>query len=373
MMARSLVPYGPPKRRFHYAATSALLSMVLVSAACSGASDPPTTGPLETCDLAQDETRYLCGTELQTPSGLILVMGDSLVDVDTNSRQRIVGLPVVDVSTLSHPWDRVFSALQVGSDAVIACTEGCGAMDVFAIGREDLTATPIGKGHPAPGVNSVWLKNQSAAGCTLTEVSLVGEILRAPAPIDCEIRIVEEAVVGLVGSTYRDGVISGVILNPDDLTIATTDIGEVIGTFQGYVLHHVRGRAEFSLLDTRTGDVSKIEVPTRVGQPSYGLLSPNGKYLAVSFADQTWAFDLWILDTELLEWAEVLSMPASAFAKATDIVWASDGRLVIVGEFEGAGGQVSTWVPGEPELQVQPFGFETYGSIAALCTTEQCP
>jgi hypothetical protein len=63
-------------------------------------------------------------------------------------------------------------------------------------------------------------------------------------------------------------------------------------------------------------------------------------------------------------------MPVEALVKSTGVQWASDGRLVIVGDFDVVGRQLATWVPGEPELRVQPFDFETYASIAALVRTD---
>ena len=113
-------------------------------------------------------------------------------------------------------------------------------------------------------------------------------------------------------------------------------------------------------------------MPVRFGQPGYGKLSPDDRYLAVSFTDSRQVFDIWLLDTETLQWTRVPSMPVSAFVKATSFAWVPDGRLVILLTLEAGGHQLATWTPGDPELQVRELDHELVASAAVLCTLPEC-
>ena len=49
-----------------------------------------------------------------------------------------------------------------------------------------------------------------------------------------------------------------------------------------------------------------------------------------------------------------------------------EGRLVILLTLETGGRQLTTWMPGDPELEVRDLNYELVGSAVVLCTFPEC-
>jgi hypothetical protein len=88
------------------------------------------------------------------------------------------------------------------------------------------------------------------------------------------------------------------------------------------------------------------------------VASPDGRLLAVSFEHPAWPgprqrLDVWLLDLIELVWRHLPSMPVPAALKATGLSWAPDGRLVLLGDFDGLGSALAVWRPGQDRLAVR--------------------
>ncbi|NOX23959.1 MAG: hypothetical protein GXP36_12860 [Actinobacteria bacterium] len=351
---------------------SLIVAFGLVLVACTGGGVPgrAETIAVEACVESVDPFESLCGRTLDGPTGLVLVVGDSLVDIDVDTRQRIEGLP--DGSGFVPPAEQPIWAQRVGPDAVIGVGDSSGRWEVFAVRPGSLRAIPVGFGSPTPGLGGVWLREKiSVDDCRLSKVGLDGATLYESSPTDCSVSFAETSL-GLVGQREVDGALSGVIVDPEDLSTTLFDVGMIRGVLGNRILHQAARGSDFALLDTLTGDEITIDLPVRFGQPGYGQLSPDGRYLAIPFKSPLQVFDIWVLDILTLQWSRVPSMPVVAEVKATTISWVADGRLVILLTLEPAGHQLTTWTPGDPELQVRQLDYALDASVVVWCTTNEC-
>ncbi|VAV97050.1 hypothetical protein MNBD_ACTINO02-647 [hydrothermal vent metagenome] len=345
--------------------------LVLVACTGGGAPDRAETIAVEACVESANPYESLCGRALEGPTGLVLVVGDTVVDIDADTRQRIEGLP--DGSGFVPPASQPIWAQRVGSDAVVGVADSSGRLEVFTVRPGSLRAIPVGFGSPIPGLGGVWLREKiSADECRLSKVTLGGDILSASTSVGCDVSLIEETSVGLVGVREVEGVFSGVILDSENPSTTLFEIGSIRGIFGSRVLHQAGGGSDFVVFDTLTGEEITIDLPVRFGQPSYGRLSPDGRYLAIPFKSPLQVFDIWVLDTETLQWARVPSMPVASGVKATSLAWVPDGRLIILLTLEPAGHQLATWTPGDSELQVRQLDYELEASVAVWCTTNEC-
>jgi len=117
-------------------------------------------------------------------------------------------------------------------------------------------------------------------------------------------------------------------------------------------------RGPLELHDLRAGRVTPLNLPTSQGYPSPWPVSPDSRYLPVSFEtpeQRQQVMDLWLLDLSTMAWLHVPSMPAYTALKLTSLSWAPDGRLVLLGEFYESGPLLVTWRPGDPALAVLPY------------------
>ena len=115
----------------------------------------------------------------------------------------------------------------------------------------------------------------------------------------------------------------------------------------------------FTLSDRRTGASQQIPRPSRVGRPGGGLLSPDRRLLAVEFGDPAWdggpaqLMDVWVLDLRTRRWRQLPGMPLLAALKLTSLAWTGDGRLLLLGRFDGVGDALAVWHPGQDRLAVR--------------------
>ncbi len=311
---------------------------------------------------------FLDGEPLEIPSELLIVAGDSLIEVDSGSIERIDGLPQAN--------DAEFWTQRGGPFAVVHCFIGCQGDDLFILAQGESTARPIGSGFPTPGIDGVWIKRISSGDtCTLTKTNWTGQIVRPETEFDCGTSLIAETSLGLVGWTERGyGQIQGVLIDPSSLA-EVLQVGEIHGVVDNELLY--RDGDSLVLLDTKSGSETSIQFPTDVGQPDFGELSPDGRHLAVSFKNPAWPgprqlLDVWLLDTSTHEWTRLPSMPVAAFLKGTDVTWTADGRIVMYGDFDQVGVALATFTPGDRHLRVLEINHSPAASIVAWCTTPEC-
>jgi len=314
---------------------------------------------------------FLDGVPLSIPSNLVLLSGDTIVDVDTDASRRLDGLPVGE--------DLVVGTVAVGEGAVVlVCAVKCDAPELFAVDGHSGVAQSIGFGLPAPAPDGVWAtRHVSETACTLSKLGLDGTILISERPFDCDISVVEETSMGLVAVPNSRPEL-GAILDPETLdTLFQTD--RIIAVLDGRVLSF--DGDSFTLLDPVNDSGTEIARPTDIGVPSYGRISPDGRLVAISFEHPAWPgprqrLDVWVLEVATLEWVRLPSMPVSAALKTTTEAWAPDGRFVMFGSFEEAGHDVATWRdvvatwrPGDRALGIRELDASPAASLVVWATT----
>ncbi len=77
--------------------------------------------------------------------------------------------------------------------------------------------------------------------------------------------------------------------------------------------------------------------------------------------------DLWLLDTATLEWSQLPGMPVAAALKSLATDWTADGRVVMLGAFDGVGNAIVTWAPTDDHFQLRTTNVRST-SIAAMST-----
>ena len=346
-----------------------LLVLGVFPAALVGCNNAPTeslasTQPVSTTSPVESESEafpvaFLEGVPLPSPSSLVLLSGDILIDVDAGSERRVDGLPVGE--------DLVLWNVAAGGGAVVMvdCHVECGGPEVFAVDVESGAARSIAFGFPTPAPDGVWVKRYvSEAACTLSKVGLDGATLAAERAFDCDLAVGEETSLGLVVSLAQDGS-EGAILDPETLD-TVIETGNVLAVIEDQLLSWEGG--SFTVRDHATGAERELASPTDVGTPSNAGTSPDGRVIAVTFQHPAWPgprqrLDVWMLEVATWEWSRLPSMPVAAALKATDEAWAPDGRFVIFGSFDQAGHAVATWRPGDRDLAVRQIDADPSGSL----------
>lgn len=340
---------------------AALIAVGLIVTGCTTDSTPPPQP--ERTSLGPEDPMPLRGAEVSKPTDIQLVDGMRLVDPDTGRWRAIAGIPASEAL-----WTTAF---QVGRHTVVSigCDECTSPPRVYVLSPDNAQASFLGTAEEAaPAADGVWLKHQHGADqCTLGKVTLEGDQLVAPQRIDCGLHPREETALGLLARSDNR---QDSIRDPHNLrrTVADAwDIHAVVGTTMVTSSAH-----EFVLID---GDHrTAIPTPAVVGTASDGGLSPDGRYLEISFEHPAWPgprqrLDAWVLDLQTQRWIHAPSMPVAAGLKTTTELWSADGRLLIVGwlgEGDNARDTVASWRPGDDELALHRVSLpdKQYGVIA---------
>jgi len=319
--------------------------------------------PTEADVSVQYPIEYLHGVSSDEPTGVQIVAGSFLIDVDTGSARHIAGLPELD--------ELNFWSMAAADRAVISATcTGCTNPHVFVLDRASESVVPIGAGFAAAAPDGVWLTNYaSPTSCTMSKVAFDGSTIRPAEPMDCKSSIRGESEIGLV-VRRSDIEPTHALLSAVDLSVIAdlTGFNSVVGA---RVL--TKGGKEFGLFDPLTGEGVEFEAPTSIGTPSAGQLNPDGTLVAVAFGHPAWPgprqrLDVWILHLDTLTWSHLPSMPVAAALKATSYQWLADGRFAIFGDFDHLGSALATWRPGDPQLVVHPLAVATSPGAAMWCT-----
>jgi hypothetical protein len=336
--------------------------------ACTGASgsDPVSVGsapstPTSDGGGARYEIGFLSGRELRRPSNLILLSGESVLDVDSGRAQPVSGLPRHNDQTA---WG--FSA---GDQAFIQIDcSACSSPEVFGLDGSLGQATSIGYGFAAPADDGIWFtKFLTDSTCLLMKTTLSGATLIQERPFECGFTLVEHSSLVLVAFA-TDG--TWAFIDPNTLESSFT-APKILGVIGERIL--VSDQSGVALVDPASDSETRTLLPTEVGQPSYGVPSPDGKVVAISFEHPAWPgprqrMDVWLLEVDTMEWSRLPSMPIAAALKATDLDWTPDGRLVIFGSFEDVGHAIAVWEPGQTELEILVTQFDPTGSLVANTT-----
>jgi hypothetical protein len=135
---------------------------------------------------------------------------------------------------------------------------------------------------------------------------------------------------------------------------------------------HERHAGPFTLTDLRARTSHRVSRPTPHGYAGMGLPSPDGRLLAVEFADLSWSqvqgqvSDIWLLDVQARRWRRLPGMPLITGVKFMSMAWTGDGRLVLAGDFERFGEALAVWRPGQDQLAVKRLALPEYAGSDAF-------
>ena len=324
------------------------------------ATAPPTVGAVAST-AAPITPHRLAGMALTGPTRLeLLVSGNPprLLDIDAGTSREVAGVPA--------GGDRTSWVQPVGRDAVIVSEAGLATAEVFRLRPDAATATPVGRAfnvvasHDGGGL---WLWAQrDGRRCSLREVGLDGRQRRPARRVGCDTPPMADTDLGLLvpAEGPRPDEPLTALVDPDD--------GRRLASYP--VVHAVAGdlvlwgteeldRGPFTLSDRRTGVARKIRRPSRVGSAGNSLLSPDRRLLAMEFGDPAWEggptqlMDVWVLDLRTRRWRQLPGMPLLVALKFTSMAWTGDGRLLLLGSFDGVGDALAVWRPGQDRLAVR--------------------
>jgi hypothetical protein len=182
--------------------------------------------------------------------------------------------------------------------------------------------------------------------------------------VPCTIGLLGDTSLGLLAWT-EDGEGATALLDPGSGRVVAR-YPQVYGVVGDLVLWGERDAGTFTLSDRRTGASHRLPRPTPHGQPDLGLASPDGRLLAVEFADPSWSqvqgqvSDIWLLHLRSRRWRRLPGMPLITGLKFMSMAWTGDGRLVLAGDFERFGKAVATWRPGQDQLAVKRLALPAY-------------
>jgi hypothetical protein len=332
--------------------TAFLLAVVatLVSTAASTAARAQSRSPDA---VTTASPKPFLGVPLTGSTGLTLLVADDLpvlLDVDTGRVTPIGGLNV-------H-GSPVLSVLAVGQDAVVwldrrTSADRTPAAEIYVVRHKGRRATRIATAWevaPAANGQAVWLTSfKDARHCALREVALSGRQLRGR-PIPCSTRLID----GGSGALLVEG--SSVV---DPLTMRTLLRTNAVWAVAGhYALTDAGCCRPLTVTDLRSGARRTLPWPSRIGGTDQAAVEPNGKLVAVDFADPayggggTQVTDAWLLNPATGRLQHLPDMPADVALKFTSMSWTNDGRLVWLAQTEGHD-VVAVWRPGEKRIAVR--------------------
>ena len=311
----------------------------------------------------------LAGVPLAGRTGLwLLVARDPtpfVADLDQEHVRPVTGLPVAG--------ERVVSVLPVAEHAVIVSERTCASCrppgpEVYGIWRGSATAVRLGTAQEVVAARdgrAVWLvDHETATSCTLRQVGLEGGLRRPARPVSCTTKLLSELPAGLL-------VASGPSEDPWDRPTSLVDrrgrrtrlgfpAADLLAATGELVLTSAEPLAPLTLTDLSSGARWRLGWPSRLrGGTHIAAVHPNGRHIAVGFyglaAPGEGGYDLWLLDTIGRRWQHLPDFPAAdVVAKATDLAWTGDSRLVLLTQTATLGQVVAVWRPGQPRLAIRP-------------------
>ena len=347
------------------------------ASAASPAVPATAAGTAEAVPAKSDPRGFLApsGAPVIRGSGLRLVVADppALLDVANGETTPVPGLAT------DRPG--VYDVLSVGGTAVFVRTRACldcmpsGEAFVLRDGRA-VSLGPAWSVAPSLDGRGVWILSYvDTRRCVLREVGLDGHARRPERPIDCRARLRKETPAGLLVD------VAARTYGPPDSALLDPATGGALGRYpridavtEHFTLTQLTqaGRQShpgtpartaaagvaraappsgFVLTDLQRGTQHPLPWPSRLDRTGESALDPSGRFLAVAFANPEASeaqrrVDIWVLDTAARRWRQVPGMPARTTLERTSMAWAPDGRLVILGHFDGLGDLVAAWLPG---------------------------
>lgn len=291
----------------------------------------------------------LRGVPLRGETGLRLLVADNppfVLDVDAGSVTSVPGVPEMSRGTLS--------VVGVAGRAAVVVARSAPDADIYAVRGRGARVSHLGTGRdvtPASDGRAVWVKSfVNRSNCALRQVGLDGREIRAPRSFPCASTIYAGGSLGLVVNRIR-------VLDPlTGRTVLKARWGVLAAAGENLLL--AGPGKQFTLMNAATRAQRRLPWPsvlTGIDQPA---VDPRGRLVALAFADPAWkgggkqALDVWLLDTQTGELAQLPGMPAFVSLKSTSMAWTHDGWLVLLGESSGED-LVAVWRPGRRRLAVQ--------------------
>jgi hypothetical protein len=288
-----------------------------------------------------------------------------VVDLDQASVQPVTGL--------RSDGERVVSVLPVGEHAVIVSDRVCTGCrppgpEVYGIWRGSTAAVRLGRPQQVAAAHdgrAVWLLgHQTTTACTLRQVGLDGRPRQPARPVSCTTTLLGELPAGLL-------VASGTSEDPWERPASLIDhhgrrtrlgfpAADLLAATGQLVLTSAEPLAPLILTNLRSDASWQLGWPSRLrGGTHLAAVHPNGRDIAVGFhglaAPGQAGYDLWLLNTATRRWQHLPDLPAADIAaKATDMAWTGDGRLVVLTATATLGQVVAVWRPGQPRLALRP-------------------
>ena len=321
--------------------------------------------------------RSLAGLPLTGPTRLrLLVASDPtpfLVDLDHGSVQPVTGLPA--------DGERVVSVLPVGEHAVIVSDRACTSCrppgpEVYGIWRHSTSAVRLGSPQQVAATSdgrAVWLlSHRTTTACTLRQVGLDGRPRRPAQPVSCTTKLLGEVPAGLLVAT-------GTSEDPWQWPTSLVDhhghrtrlgfpAADLLAATGQLVLTSAEPKTPLTLTNLRSRASWRLGWPSRLrGGTHIAAVHPNGRDIAIGFHGLATpgeeGYDLWLLDTATHRWRHLPDLPAADIAaKATDMAWTGDGRLVVLTQTATLGQVVAVWQPGQPRLALRQIKLPTPSS-----------
>lgn len=295
-----------------------------------------------------------------------------MVDLDQDSVQPVTGLPT--------DGERVVSVLPVGEHAVIVSDRVCTSCrppgpEVYGIWRGSTSAVRLGSAQEVVAARegrSVWLLgHQTTTACTLRQVGLDGRLRRPARPVLCTTKLLGELPAGLL-------VASGASEDPWERPTSLVDhrghrarlgfpAADLLAATGELVLTNAEPLAPLTLTNLRSGASWRLGWPSPLrGGAHIAAVHPNGRDIAVGFhglaSPGEAGYDLWLLNAATRRWRHLPDLPAADIAaKATDMAWTRDGRLIVLTGTATLGQVVAVWRPGQPRLALRRIKLPTPG------------
>lgn len=329
----------------------------------------PSTTPAPSTTVDRPELRPLAGVPLTGPTRLRLLVASEprpfVVDLDQASVQPVTGLPI--------DGERVVSVLPVGEHAVIVSYRVCTSCrppgpEVYGIWRGSTSAVRLGSPQQVAAARdgrAVWLLgHQTTTACTLRRVGLDGRPRRPVWPVSCMTTLLGELPAGLLvaSGTSEDPWerLPSLINHHGHRTRLGFPAADLLAATGQLVLTSAEPLDPLTLTNLRSGASWRLGWPSRLrGGTHIAAVHPNGRDIAVGFhglaAPGKAGYDLWLLNTATRRWQHLPDLPAADIAaKAIDMAWTRDGRLVVLTGTATLGQVVAVWRPGQPRLALRP-------------------
>lgn len=282
----------------------------------------------------------------------LLVANDPpfILDVDNGTISAVGGINFPSYTFVSV----IPNATRTG---IIAIGRGRNSA-IFGITRKSTRATFLGSGEQAwvsdVASRVLWIKRPIGRGrCSLWGIVLNNwQQRRVGADLSCRLLVQPGGALGLVVARNR-------VIDPHTGRIVLRSDHGIIAVAGKKLVLRGPGRT-LTLLDSEAPMRSvKLRWPSVLNGLDQPAADPQGRFVALTFAEPSWkatgkqAVDVWLLDVRTGRLSQLQGMPAFVSLKRTSLAWASDGRLVMLGERAAGEDFVAVWQPGQAGINLR--------------------